>query len=343
MLLKNTKLDWENYFADRGLTKEHIASYLAYIAKLNKNNVPVIFEFEHLAKLLGLKMAVLAGMVNSTQDYYRTFSIPKKRGGTREIQAPYPSLLEAQKWIYRHILRQQPVNICAHGFVRNKSIFSNAENHVGKKTLLKMDIKNFFSSIPKNWIIQFFQQLGYAPNVAFYLASLCCYEDALGQGAATSPCLSNIVCRHLDNRLSLVASSYDLTYTRYADDIAFSGDYIPHSMIDLIAKIITECGFRVNEEKTILSAGAGKRILTGLSIAGDHIQIPRNYKRQIKSEAHYVIKYGFFSHASKTKIRNPFYLESLLGKLQFWVKAEPNNEVAKEYCAKIRAIRQALS
>ncbi len=220
---------------------------------------------------------------------------------------------------------------------------SNAKLHVGRQVFLKIDLKDFFPSISINWIINIFKKLGYASNVSYYLAALCCYNEHLVQGAATSPYLSNIVAHHLDNRLTNLAISYNLVYTRYADDLAFSGDYIPAKFIKIVTKIIQECGFEVNNEKTLLSIGRGKRILTGISISGDKISLPRNMKREIKKEVHFVIKFGYLSHASKKKIRNPFYLESLYGRLLFWKQVEPDNKYAINYLREIKNILDTLN
>ena len=329
---------WKNFFYDRGLSKELINQYLSYIKVLNNNNVPVIFEFEHLAKLLGLKKKTLASMINSSMSFYRSFKIPKRRGGYREIDAPYPSLLGAQKWIYNYILKQQVVHTSAHGFVPGRSIITNAKKHVSRKAFLKIDIKDFFSSIRINWIINVFREFGYAQNIAYYLSSLCCYKDYLAQGAATSPYLSNIISRHMDNRLKKLAERYSLDYTRYADDLAFSGEYIPAKYIETVTKIIETCKFEVNKDKTFLSYGSGKRILTGISITGDKICLPKEVKREIRKNAYYVAKFGYLSHSAKKKIRDPFYLESLYGKLLFWKNVEPENKFAGDYLLKIKEV-----
>jgi hypothetical protein len=73
---------------------------LPYIQKLQQNNIPIIFEIEHLSKLLGIKIEVLTKIINSPESFHRKFSIPKRRGGKRKIVSPYPSLLHCQKWVY---------------------------------------------------------------------------------------------------------------------------------------------------------------------------------------------------------------------------------------------------
>lgn len=322
--------EWQLFLSDRGVSQQYVDQYLPYVSNLNKNNAPIIFEFEHLSLLLGIQKKILAAMINHSASFYRTFEIPKRKGGSRKITAPYPSLLQAQNWIYKNILIDREISEFSHGFTRRRSIITNTIPHTGKKHLLKIDLKDFFPSISKNFVVKVFLDIGYAHNVAFYLASLCCHNNNLAQGASTSPALSNIVCRSLDNRLSALANSYNLCYSRYADDIVFSGDYITFHFFEAVTEIINDYGFNINTEKSRLYQAKGKRIVTGISVEHETIRIPREYKREVKKQVFFIRKYGFFSHASKTKIKNPFYLESLYGKLLFWTYVEPECKMAQE-------------
>jgi len=319
---------WENFFKDRGISKDIINSYLPYVKLLNQNNAPVIFEFRHLAKLFGIKEFDLAKMVNSSDSYYRSFFMSKRKGGKRHITAPYPSLLHCQRWIYNNILLAQTVHNSAHGFIPGRSIILNATNHLSTKCLLKMDLKDFFPSITINWVINLFSKIGYANNVSYYLASLCCHEEVLSQGAATSPYLTNILLRSLDDRLYRLSLSYNLNYSRYADDIFYSGNYIPHKFISIVTEIIEDFGLEVNTDKTTLHTKPGQRIVTGLSVVGEKLKLPRKTKREIRKELFFINKYGYLSHVNKKKIANPFYLDSLKGKLVFWKQIEPDNQYA---------------
>lgn len=331
MKKSNSELkDWEVYFLDRGIKPDLIASYLDYIGPLLKHNLPVIFEVEHLSKYLGLKLNVLNQMIYSPSHFYREFAIPKRKGGKRVISAPYPSLRESQRWILDNILEKGTSHYAAQGYAKTKSILTNAQPHVGKKALLKIDLKDFFPSIKIEWIINFFHKLGYAKNVSFALASLCCLDNALPQGSPASPQISNLLLKRLDMRLYRLSKKYSLTYTRYADDLFFSGEYIPHKLIEVIKEIIVSFGLNVNENKTTLLLGANKqKIVTGLAVHGNTLSIPRVYKRKLKQEVHYIKKFGLISHISKKKIRNPNYLLSLEGRLRFWLQVEPKNEFAK--------------
>jgi RNA-directed DNA polymerase len=131
---------------------------------------------------------------------------------------------------------------------------------------LKLDLKDFFPSINLNRIIFVFKSLGYPNKIAFYLASICSYNESLPQGAPTSPILSNIIAKQLDKRLISLAKKYSLKFTRYADDLTFSGKKIPAKFIEYIKNIIEDEGFVVNESKTRLYKNNRKwrfrRILT---------------------------------------------------------------------------------
>jgi RNA-directed DNA polymerase len=330
--MKNKKVynQWKKYFVEHGLNDDIIDSYLSYIAPLLEKDLPIIFEINHLCLLLGRKKTYLTSVINSQSYHYREFKIPKKRGGHRVISSPYPALLECQRWINEYILSKVKNHHSCHGFAKKRSIISNASQHLNKRQLLKVDIKNYFSSIEINKVISVFKNLSYSQNVSFYLARLCTLNNVLPQGAATSPSLSNIISFYMDKRLHNLSKKYNISYTRYADDMTFSGNYIPVKFISIINEIINECGFILNHDKTRLSTKSGKRIVTGISVAGHELKIPRNYKRKLRQEIHYIKEYGYYSHLSKKKIRDPFYLNKILGKLNYWNQVEPNNSFVLE-------------
>lgn len=330
--MKNKKIinDWKTNFEKSGIKSDLVDLYIPYITELVNNEVPIIFDFNHLSLLLGRNRQYLASVVNSNTSHYREFKIPKRSGGLRNISAPYPALQECQDWIYRNILTKVKIHPAAQGFTFNKSIITNAKIHINQDQFLKIDLKDFFPSIKINQVITIFKSLGYTHKVSFYLASICCYGDALPQGAPTSPMLSNIIAKTLDKRLMAFAKRFNLKYTRYADDLAFSGESIPVKFIEYITQIINSCGFTVNEKKTILQQEKNKRIITGISIADNEIKVPREYKRNLKQEIYYIRKFGIFSYLRKHKIKNPYYLLTVIGKIRFWLSIEPKNEFARQ-------------
>lgn len=331
---------WVDYFYNRGISLELINEYKVFIRHLMSKDLPIIFELEHLSELIGIKYPEFLKIINNPDEYYRHFEIKKRKGGKREILAPLPSLLHCQRWVYKEILTKSVVHDNAHGFITNRSIITNASLHLNKKCILKMDIKDFFPSIPINWVINYFSSLGYPNNVSYYLSAICCCDNVLPQGAATSPYLSNILLLSLDDRLTRLSKKYNLVYSRYADDMNFSGEYIPSNFSKIVSEIISSYGLEANSGKTQLLTKRGKRIITGLSVSGDTLTIPRNKKREIRKELHYIEKFGYLSHAAKLKIKNPAYIDSLEGKLTFWLQVEPDNAFAKSGLLLIRNIRK---
>jgi hypothetical protein len=226
----------------------------------------------------------------------------------------------------------------AHGFRREKSILTNAKQHLNKRCLLKTDLKDFFHSISERRVIGIFRKLGYPPNVSFYLSRICCCQDRLPQGAATSPTLSNTIAYKMDNRLYKLSKEMRLKYTRYADDIAVSGNYISLNLLAIIKNIIEEEGFQINNKKTHLLIGQKKKIITGLSVSGELPKIPKYYKRSLRQELYYINKFGIYSHINERRIRDPFYANTIYGKLLFWKWVEPDNAFVNSHIGKIKSL-----
>lgn len=333
---------WSHYFVDRGINYDLIDKYVIYADNLEKNDLPVIFEIEHFANLVGIKYPEINNIIYGTKSFYREFKIPKRRGGYRTIQSPYPSLLFCQKWIYENILKKIKSHPCAYAYKKDCSIIKNASIHLNKDVILKLDLSDFFTSIPKNWVVNFFSNLGYAGNVSVALASLCCLNNSLPQGAATSPALSNILVFSLDERLNRLASVFQLHYTRYADDMVFSGKKISKSIIKYIIEIIESFGFKINTKKTKLLVKEKQKIVTGIDITGSKLTLPRNTRREIKKTMFFIKKYGLISHMNNEKIKNANYLLSLEGKVRFWLQVDPENTEAKNFLQDLIRIKHNL-
>lgn len=290
---------------------------LLYVEKLILSDTVVIIDFNHLAMLLGIQVSTLAAMIANTSSFYYNFEIPKRRGGMRTISAPYPVLLNAQKWIYENILNKIKVHDSAKGFIRKTSIVDNARTHLERNYVLKMDIENFFPSIKINRVISVFRNLGYTKKMSYYLSSICCLHGTLPQGAVTSPCLSNIIAKRMDARIAGLSARFALNYTRYADDFTLSGDKLPPRIINYVEKIVNQEGFLVNKKKTSLIGKGKQKIITGISISSGELKIPRKQKRKVRQNVYYVLKNGLFEHQKHINSYDPIYIERLLGYLFF--------------------------
>ena len=302
---------------EQGLKEKYIKLCCSYAQKLCDNNVPVVFDFRHLSLLLGLDPAEVAFYLFAQENlYYSEIKIPKKSGGFRIIDIPSERLKGIQRWILRNVLDNIAVHECCYGFQKGKSIYDNAKLHIGKECVLNMDLKDFFPSIKQKDVFEIFYNKGYTKKVSYYFAKLLTRNGALPQGSPASPAISNIVANHLDKRLSALAEKYGSQYSRYADDITFSGKSNIKNMIPIVTKIIKEEKFNVNDKKTRYAYYYQRQEVTGL-IVNKKVSIPKDYLRELEKEIYFCKKYGVASHLTKTNNHKSFYKEHLYGKAYF--------------------------
>lgn len=191
------------------------------------------------------------------------------------------------------------------GFTPGRSIITNAELHKNSDYVFNIDLKDFFPSINKSrvWVCLTLPPFNLNSKVADVIAGLCTMKEdegsdiryVLPQGAPTSPMLTNIVCRKLDRRLAGLANKFNLRYSRYADDITFSGDKFvfgenSHFRKEL-ARIIADQNFTINDEKTRLQRYWQRQEVTGL-IVSEKVNIPREYIRSLRDILYIWQKYG---------------------------------------------------
>jgi len=226
--------------------------------------------------------------------HYRYTVITKARGGTRLLEAPKPRLKAIQRRILHEILDAAPLHPRAHGFAPGRSCLTGAQVHAGEAVVLTLDLQGFFPSIGLPRVNGLFRRLGYPWAVARRLAGLCTTTTPasillrhlgpadphdgrdlyrlphLPQGAPTSPALANLAAWTLDLRLHGLARALDANYTRYADDLAFSGDLRSATQLDRFQKtaaaIVQDEGFRLNPEKTRVMPRSTQQRVTGIVV-----------------------------------------------------------------------------
>jgi retron-type reverse transcriptase len=313
---------------------------------LTEKGLPVLHTPADVAKALGLSIGQLRWLAfhteAATRTHYVKFQVPKKSGGMRTLAAPHKTLKAAQHWILANVLDKLTVTDAAHGFVPGRGIVSNANPHVGKAIVVNLDLSDFFPTIVFPRVRAVFERCGYSGSVATILALLCTecpraivtyagtrYEAATGprglpQGAPTSPGLSNQVARKLDKRLLGVAAKLGLTYTRYADDITFSGPAELATKIGwLLAKvrnIAREEGFAVNEKKTRVMRRSTAQTVTGI-VVNDKPSIVRDELRRLRAILHRAKSEGL--DAQNREDRSNFR-EWLAGKIAFVSMVRPD-------------------
>jgi RNA-directed DNA polymerase len=328
-------------------------------ARLTAAGLPVLHTPADLAGALSLPIPRLRWLAYhtevATRVHYVSFTVPKKSGGDRVLHAPHRTLAKVQQWVLANIVSKLPACEPAHGFIPGRSIVSNARPHAGKAVLLNMDLENFFPSITFPRVRSVFQRTGYSPAVATVLALLCTecprkkvvyagqtYHVATGprglpQGACTSPALSNQVARRLDKRLAGLAAKFGLAYTRYADDLSFSGDAAVNEKVGyLMARvrhIAQEEGLAVNDNKSrVLRRNAAQKV-TGL-VVNDGPGVPRREVRRLRAILHRARTEGL---DAQNRDGRPDFRAWLEGKIAYVSMVRP--EVGARLKAQLEALQ----
>ncbi len=282
----------------------------------NQNGFPIINSQEFLRDILNLE-----GVNRSA---YHEFDIYLD-GKTRRITSPSKKLKKRQKWILNNILNQYVLNENVHGFVRGRSIVTNASCHIGQHDIGCIDIKDFFPSVTTSQVEKTFIDMGYDDEISITLADLCVHNGCLPQGAPTSPLLANIILNDFDFEVSLYAKDNNLKYSRYADDITLSGNEIHAKDIDYLYDRLSAYGFYANKDKTHIMSGKHRKIVTGLIVNDLAVKVPRSYKRKLEQEIYYCTKYGVNQHLKNTQRSHAVnFREYLYGKAYFIKMVEPN-------------------
>ncbi len=190
-------------------------------------------------------------------------------------------------------------------FRAGKSILSNAEIHVGKRFVANIDISNFFGSIKQQEIYTFLQTHGFKHREAKLLSSLVCKSGALPQGAPTSPVLTNAYLHRFDEDMTLLALSKDISYSRYADDMTFSGND-KQPIKDIIESahllLLQNYGLNLNKTKTRIASAHSQQRVTGL-VVNEKAAPPRELRRRIRAEFHNATKDPKISKAKIAHLR----------------------------------------
>lgn len=264
-----------------------------------------------VAAMLDIEYAILVYHLYKSQKkrLYKSFNIPKKSGGIRTISAPITALKIIQRKLNQILQAVYKVKPSVHGFVLSRNVVTNAKGHLRKKYVLNIDLKDFFSSINFGRVRGMFMGIPYLrnPKVATILAQICCFDNALPQGAPTSPVVSNMICAKMDSQLQRLANKYKCFYTRYADDITIStprskfpisfvsnekvGDSYQIQIGESLLSVIESNSFAVNYSKVYLRSSSKRQEVTGI-ITNIKPNLRRKYINQIRAMLHAWEKYG---------------------------------------------------
>ncbi len=320
-------------------------------------NVPAFDSPFSLAEWLGLTVgevfwfADFKGLGHQSNHlghyYYRILA--KASGHIRLIEAPKHRLKDLQRQILFRILDRIPSHPSVHGFVKGRSIKTFVAPHVGKRVVVRMDLHDFFPSFARARVQAFFRTVGYPEAVADLLGGICTTATPgkvwkalpsadprhrsdprmlyarphLPQGAPTSPALANICSFHLDCRLAGLAKSADAIYSRYADDLAFSGgeDFVRNAerFSIHVAAIFREEGFRVHHRKTRVMRQSVRQHLAGL-VANQRLNIRRGDFDRLKAILTNCVRFGA---ESQNREAHPQFRSHLQGRVAFMENVNP--------------------
>lgn len=314
---------------DTGYSEYNIMKCLEYAKKLLDRGFPVIYNSSHLSSLVGYKRSYLKRAFYSTKYFYRKFKVKKKNGKKREICEPLPSLKEIQHWILSSILYKHEVSKFAKAYIPKRKITDNVRFHKGQEKVICVDIVNFFPTITEGKVNEIFQNMGYSNRVSVILSRLCCLEGCLPQGAPTSPQLSNIYMLNFDKKLSTFSLKNNYRYTRYADDLTFSGEIDVKELMEKVGIELAGLNLELNSDKTKVMTKGMRQVVTGIVVNKTN-QVPIEKRRELRQAIYYIEKFGLASHLSRIKCSKSNYIKHLLGKVNYVLFINPKDKEARE-------------
>lgn len=284
-------------------------------------------ELSSLEQDLGIPAKTLYAVSNNLSRHYRKVQIPKKSGGYRKLSVPDEILKRIQRQIADVLLIHMPVSRYAKAYRFGSSTLRNAKHHVGKQVVLKLDILHFFDSIRYSDVKdKVFPTQVYGENIRILLAMLCYYKDFLPQGAPTSPAITNILMYEFDELVGQWCRERGLSYTRYCDDMTFSGDFNPAEVIRFVSLELKKMGFLLNEQKTRIQRPGQQQTVTGI-VVNEKLSIPVEYRHKLRQELYYCRKFGIQEHLQKIGLEIPeeIYQMQLLGKVNYVLQVHPDD------------------
>ena len=255
---------------------------------------------------------------NNIEHYYKKYEISKRNGGKRIIYEPNYTLKKVQRNILDNVLSGFKISKYAMAYVKGKSVKDNANMHVNKKLILKLDIKDFFNNISFMDVYNKVFLEEYFPKQArTVLTYLCTYNEFLPQGAPTSSYISNLIMQDFDEKIGLFCEKNNISYTRYSDDMTFSGDFNVKMVIFKVKDELKKMGMQLNYDKIHVIHNNMSQQVTGITV-NEKPQVLKVKRRKIRQEVYYIKKYGLYSHLKRINVKDEFsYLRSLLGKINF--------------------------
>lgn len=267
---------------------------------------------------------------NNIEKNYKIYKIKKRNGKYRTIYEPNSILKQIQKQILINILNNKSISKYGKAYHKGIQLKDNAIFHINKEMILKLDIENFFENISFLDIYNSCFPIEYFPkSVGMILTYLCTYNNHLTQGSPTSPYISNLVMKEFDEELGNWCNLRNISYTRYSDDMTFSGQFNPSELIVKVRKMLYKLGLSLNNDKIRIIHKSSRQNVTGI-VVNEKMQVNIKYRNKIRQEIYYIKKFGLSSHLKKCdiNIKPKKYLNGLYGRILYVLQI---NETDKEF------------
>ena len=270
---------------------------------------------------------------NNIEKNYKIYKIKKRNGKYRTIYEPNLILKQIQKQILNNILNNKSISKYAKAYHKGIQLKDNAIPHINKEMILKLDIKDFFENISFLDIYNSCFPIEYFPkSVGMILTYLCTYDNHLTQGSPTSAYISNLVMKEFDEELGNWCNLRNISYTRYSDDMTFSGAFYPSELITKVRKMLYKLGLELNNDKIHIVYKSSSQNVTGI-VVNEKMQVNVKYRNKIRQEIYYIKKFGLSSHLKKCDINidSKRYLNILYGRVLYVLQINENDKEFIKY------------
>ena len=268
---------------------------------------------------------------NAFDEFYQSYKLPKKSGGNRLISIPDNKLKRLQRRVLKTGLEEISIHKSAHGFLKKRSIVTNAKPHTGHEMVINLDISGFFPNTRYPAILKACRKLAgghLSYGAVRFVADICSYNGSLPAGAPTSPHISNIILQPADKSLAKVAKKNGIIYTRYADDLTFSGGPKTKLIIPFVRKVMADAGYALDPKKLNIFRRGRRQIVTGL-VVNQKPNIPRYTRKKIRAAVHH-----FCSGKAPKWHGREMSIDELMGRLAYLKIVQPKE--AKKYKSMVK-------
>ena len=275
----------------------------------------------------------ICSISNNIEKNYKIYKIKKRNGKYRTIYEPNLILKQIQKQILNNILNNKSISKYAKAYHKGIQLKDNAIPHINKEMILKLDIKDFFENISFLDIYNSCFPIEYFPkSVGMILTYLCTYDNHLTQGSPTSAYISNLVMKEFDEELGNWCNLRNISYTRYSDDMTFSGAFNPSELITKVRKMLYKLGLELNNDKIHIVYKSSSQNVTGI-VVNEKMQVNVKYRNKIRQEIYYIKKFGLSSHLKKCDINidSKRYLNILYGRVLYVLQINENDKEFIKY------------